>query len=84
MANQAASIRYDGELYPLAEAIDLGAEIRGARQRAGAAGPNTPALLTVTLSTGGQATLEVSAGTPIALVVGPASASPRAAAAKGK
>ena len=80
MANPAASIRYDGEVYPLAEAIDLGAEIRGARQRAGAAGPNTPALLTVTLSTGAQATLEVSAGTPIALIVGQETAPARAAA----
>ncbi|HEY4224191.1 MAG TPA: hypothetical protein VGM70_00070 [Pseudolysinimonas sp.] len=80
MANQAASIRYDGELYPLAEAIDLGAEVRGARQRATAAGPNTPALLTVMLATGAQVTLDVSAGTPIALIDGAATAAPRAAA----
>ncbi len=73
-----ASIRYDGETYDLADSIDLGAQIRLARQSASAAGPNTPALLTVTLSTGAQLTVEVGPGTPIALVVAPVKAPAKA------
>ena len=72
------SIRYDGETYALADSIDLGAQIRLARQSASAAGPNTPALLTVTLSSGAQLTLEVGAGTPIAMVVAPVKAPAKA------
>ena len=72
------SIRYDGETYVLADGIDLGALIRLARQSASSAGPNTPALLTVTLSSGAQLTLEVGAGTPIAMVVTPVKAPAKA------
>jgi hypothetical protein len=78
MPTATASIRYDGETYPLADTIDLGAQIRQARQSASAAGPNTPALLTLTLSTGAQLTVEVGAGTPIAMVAAPVKATPKA------
>ncbi len=78
MPTASTSIRYDGETYPLADTIDLGAQIRQARQSASAAGPNTPALLTLTLSTGAQLTIEVGAGTPIAMLVSPVKAAPKA------
>ena len=78
MPTASTSIRYDGEIYTLADSIDLGAEIRLARQSASSAGPNTPALLTVTLSSGAQLTLEVGAGTPIAMVVTPVKAAAKA------
>ena len=78
MPTASTSIRYDGEVYTLAESIDLGAQIRLARQSASAAGPNTPALLTVTLSSGAQLTLEVGAATPIAMVVTPVKAPAKA------
>ena len=78
MPTATTSIRYDGETYVLADGIDLGALIRLARQSASAAGPNTPALLTVTLSSGAQLTLEVGPGTPIAMVVTPVKAPAKA------
>jgi hypothetical protein len=78
MPTASTSLRYDGEIYTLAESIDLGAQIRLARQSASAAGPNTPALLTVTLSSGGQLTIEVGAGTPIAMLVTPVKAQAKA------